>query len=161
MHPELLANSIFLRYYNQWRQDPTSIVFAPIAEFLLQYGLVDDAIRICLQGLQHHPDFVSGRFSLAKAFLKKKEYQRAKEELKRILHLVPKHEKALELFHQTEEAIPFVPEPQAPWQTTTMAKIYMAQGHRERAREVYQSILAKDPDNEEARQGLSKLESEG
>lgn len=164
MHPELLNNSLFLRYYNQWQQDPTSIVFAPIAEYFLSYGLTDDAIRVCLAGLHHHPDLVSGRLSLAKAYLRKKEFAKAKGELQRVLNLVPNQSKALELFNQLsqQEPAPTRPEPEATrWQTVTMAKIYTAQGHRDQARQVYQAILAKDPQNQEAIQGLQQLEGEG
>lgn len=194
MHPELLNNSLFLRYYNQWQQDPTSIVFAPIAEYFLSYGLTDDAIRVCLAGLHHHPDLVSGRLSLAKAYLRKKEFTKAKGELQRVLNLVPNQSKALELFGQISgeapkgarhlfeeqreegrgfnqvgsltEELSCSKRSQAPlettrWQTITMAKIYTAQGHRDQARQVYQAILAKDPQNQEAIQGLKQLEGEG
>lgn len=164
MHPELLNNSLFLRYYNQWQQDPTSIVFAPIAEYFLSYGLTDDAIRVCLAGLHHHPDLVSGRLSLAKAYLRKKEFSKAKNELRRVLNLVPNQSKALELFNQLsqQEPAPSQPEPETTrWQTITMAKIYTAQGHCDQARQVYQAILAKDPQNQEAIQGLKQLEGEG
>lgn len=160
MHPELLNNSLFLRYYNQWQEDPTSIVFAAIADFFLRYGLVDDALRICLEGLNHHPDFVSGRLVLAKVFLQKKEFPRAKEELKKVLNQVPEQAKALELMRLTEERqTPVAPEASS-WETISMAKIYQSQGLIGQAREVYQSILARDPNNQEAKTRLAQLGNE-
>ena len=153
MHPELLSNSLFLRYYNQWQQDPTSVVFAPIAEYLLHYGLLAEAVKVCLEGLRHHPDLVSGRLSLAKAYLRQKEFPKARQELRRVLDLVPNQEKALELMEQIQ------PSESRPsnWETITMAKIYAAQGHIDQAREVFRAILNKDPHNQEALQGLQNL----
>ena len=43
------------------------------------------------------------------------------------------------------------------WETVTMANIYLAQGHLERARGIYESILLRDPQNEQARRGLEEL----
>lgn len=165
MHPELLNNSLFLRYYNQWQQDTTSIVFAPIAEYLLHYDLLADAVKVCEAGLSHHPDLVSGRLTLAKAYVRQKEFQKARQELRRVLALVPNQEKALELMGRIQsEQTKFEPAPRFQtenWQTVTMAKIYAAQGHIDQAREVFQAILNRDPQNEEALQGLQSLESGG
>jgi len=162
MHPDLLNNSLFLRYYNQWLEDPTSIVFASIADFFLRYGLVDDALRICLEGLNHHPDFVSGRLVLAKVFLQKKEVPRAKEELKKVLNQVPEQARALEMIRLIDERkTPAAVAAEAPsWETISMAKIYQSQGLIGQAREVYQSILARDPNNQEAKTRLAQLGNE-
>lgn len=163
MHPDLLNNSIFLRYYNQWQENPASVVFAPIAEYLQIYKMADEAILVCQEGLKHHPQSVSGRLALAKAFIQKKELGKAREQLKIVLNLVPKQEKAMELLGLLEKEI----SPQemgrqrVSWETVTMAKIYAAQGHADRAREVYQSILQREPANQDAIQGLALLESEG
>lgn len=168
MHPELLNNSLFLRYYNQWQQDPASIVFVPVAEYFLSYGLTEEALRVLQAGLTHHPELISARLCLAKVYVRMKEFSRAKAELKRVLAIVPHQEKALELDALIEKSSepaptgPITPEPKTSnWQTLTMAKIYEAQGHHEQAREVYQSILERDPQNEEAKQGLAQLEGEG
>lgn len=163
MHPELLNNSIFLRYYNQWQEDPTSILFAPIAEYLQIYGMVEEAITVCQEGLKHHPNLISGRLALAKAYLKKKEFAKAREELRPILQQIPKQPKALELLESIEKEITVeLPPPKKVmnWETLTMAKIFAAQGHRERAREVCHAILKREPANKEVQQALAQLESE-
>ena len=54
MHPDLLNNAPFLRYYSQWQENPKSMVFAPIAEYFRLYGMADEAIKICLEGLLNH-----------------------------------------------------------------------------------------------------------
>ncbi|MDO8527345.1 MAG: hypothetical protein Q7T03_06650 [Deltaproteobacteria bacterium] len=162
MHPDLLNNSIFLRYYNTWQADPHSIVFAPIAEYLQLYGMFDDAIRICEAGLKNHPRLISGRLALAKAYMRKKEWPKAEGELRFVLKIIPNQEKALEFLKTVErELLPAEPEKKtATWETVTMAKIYAMQGHTHRAREVYKNILNLDPSNEEAVQGLEHLEGE-
>ncbi len=79
MHPNLLNNSHFLRYHNQWQENPTSILFAPIAEYLISYDLLDEALKICLAGLVHHPKMVSGRLVLAKIYFRQKNWLWHKE----------------------------------------------------------------------------------
>ena len=171
MHPDLLNNSLFLRYYNQWQEDPASIVFAPIAEYLLAYGLAADAIKVCHEGLKHHPQSISGRLALAKAYFREKEWALSKEQLKLVLNAIPAQEKALELWEKLERelvppAVEALKEAEAPkkvssWETLTMAKIFAAQGHVEKARQVYEAILKREPANEEAKKGLTVLENEG
>lgn len=153
MHPDLLNNSHFLRYYNLWQEDPSSIVFAPIAEYLLSYGLIDEALKVCLAGLQYHPQLVSGHLILAKIYLRQKKWDEVKKETQIVLNLVPNHEKAVELQNS-------FPKKAANWETVTMAKIYAAQGHVDQAAEVYQIILSREPHNEEAKRGLSELQSD-
>lgn len=161
MHPDLLNNSHFLRYYNLWQEDPSSIVFAPIAEYLLSYGLIDEALKVCLTGLQYHPQLVSGHLILAKIYLRQKKWDEVRKETQIVLNLVPNHEKAVELQNSLEQPPPPpVLKKAASWETVTMAKIYAAQGHVDQAAEVYQTILSREPHNEEAKRGLSELQSD-
>lgn len=183
MHPDLLNNAVFLRYYRQWQEDPSSIVFAPIAEFFLKYGMVDEAQKICREGLKRHPALVSGRIVMAKVHLRRGNWEEAEEELRVASAIVPKNKAAetlmeeIGLLRQQERSAPkephperaFVPladrpPPEPPpreigpsWQTVTMAGIYAAQGHLDRARDIYESILQSDPTNEAAQQGLANL----
>ncbi len=104
MHPELLNNSLFLRYYNQWLKKPDSVVFASVADFFLMYGKVDEAMQVCREGLKHSPDCVSGRLVLTKVCLMQGNLDEADEELRRVLDIVPSHTKALELRTEIELA---------------------------------------------------------
>jgi len=92
-----MNNSLFLRYYNAWRENPSSIVFAPVADYFLMYGKAEDAITVCKEGLKHNPDSVSGRMVMAKAYLIRGELEEADKELERVLDLVPTHSRAQEL----------------------------------------------------------------
>jgi len=179
MHPDLLNNSLFLRYYSQWQKNPDSIVFASIADYLLTYGLIDDAYKVCEEGLKRHPRFTVGRFMMAKIHLKRGNYEEAEEQLRGILEMNPKNEQAYNLLSKMDEVkrgqpqeihveIPaqnaspseiISPAMPSDWQTVTMAKIYAAQGHPEKAREIYQSILERDPQNEAALAGLASIDS--
>lgn len=104
MHPELLNNSLFLRYYNQWLKAPNSVVFASVADFFLMYGKIDEAMQVCREGLKHSPDCVSGRLVLTKTHLMRGNLDEADEELRRVLDIVPSHTKALELRTEIELA---------------------------------------------------------
>ena len=97
MRAELLNNSLFLRYYNQWCKSPDSMVFASLAEFFLLYDMIEEAIKVCREGLKHNPDSVAGRLALAKAYMRREELDKADEELRYVLHIVPGHSKAQEL----------------------------------------------------------------
>lgn len=169
MHPDLLSNFVFLRYYAQWQEDPTSVVFAPIAEYLIGVGQYDDAIMICRQGLEYNPDMVMGQVALAKAHFRKKDFSHAREILRRVLLGQPNQHKAAELMELMDQQEAPPPEPAATlppkkigsWETVTMAKIFAEQGHTEQAKQVYRTILERDPGNEDALTGLKQLQSGG
>jgi tetratricopeptide (TPR) repeat protein len=185
MHPELLNNSTFLKYYNRWLEKPDSMVFASVAEFLIKYNHFDEAIKVCREGLKHMPNSVSGHMALAKVFIKRGDMEEADEELRHVLRVVPSHTKALRLRSEiqivgdvggkveleeeeeitseypTQEPAEVTKEDAPEWQTVTMAKIYSSQGHHEKAKQIYRAILARDPSNEAAREGLGSLGGTG
>ena len=45
-----------------------------IGKAMLGFQKIDDAIRVCLAGLGHHPELISGRLTLAKAFIQKEDF---------------------------------------------------------------------------------------
>lgn len=81
----------FREYIRRYQQDPTSRVFAPLAESYRRLGRLDEAIDICLEGLKHHPDFLGGRVALARCFIDKKKFVRAKEELETVVGIAPEN----------------------------------------------------------------------
>lgn len=213
MHPDLLNNATFLRYYRRWQENPESIVFAPIAEMFLMYNMVDDAIKICIEGVNRFPDFISGRIALAKAYVAKSEWRKAREQVRQVLEKIPNHPAASELYatiqgNLTEGAISLTPQqkypiPQQPqttsfdvfndeeeiteevdiaayiderqrtdshrrssegspvaqgsWNTITMARIFVSQGHYDKAARIYDSLLSVDPGNHSAAMEYSRL----
>ncbi len=81
----------FREYLRRFQEDPTSRVFAPLAEAYRRLGRVDEAIEICREGLEHHPDFHGGRVAYAKCLVDKKQFADAKRELERVVYAVPEN----------------------------------------------------------------------
>lgn len=169
MHPKLLENTHFLRYYQRWQDDPSSVVFVSVADFFLEYNHVDEAISICKAGLRHHPNMVSGLLVLGRAYLKKGLKTLASEAAMHVLHLIPNHQEAKAILDADvigEIAVQPPPPSAAPavkkkkvlsLRTVTMAGILTQQGHYAQAARIYQEILAENPDHAEAQAGLERL----
>jgi tetratricopeptide (TPR) repeat protein len=76
-------------YLKKYQEDPTSRVFAPLAEAYRKAGLIDEAIEIAREGLRVHPNFVGGRVALARALFDKQLYQEVIAELSGVIQDVP------------------------------------------------------------------------
>lgn len=168
MHPELINHPYFMRYYRRWQEAPTSSAFVGVADLLCAHAHYDDAIKVCREGLTHNPDLISGRLILARCLVARGESEAAREVLGEILALVPGHVEALRLQQHVQPQLvtPVMTSPAGtptsnPWATMTMARLYLMQGLRQEAREVFQAILVRDPQHAEARRGLTALEHEG
>ncbi|HEX9973107.1 MAG TPA: tetratricopeptide repeat protein [bacterium] len=71
-------------------KNPESILFARLADAYLQADRIEDAIELCENGIKKHPFYVTGHYVLAKIYLKKKLFDQAEKELKRVLLFDPK-----------------------------------------------------------------------
>jgi tetratricopeptide (TPR) repeat protein len=91
----------FREYLRRYQQDPTSRVFAPLAEAYRRLGRLDEAIDICLEGLDHHPDFHGGRVALAKCYFDKRKFKEARTELERVIQYTPENLMAQRLLGET------------------------------------------------------------
>lgn len=80
---------ILYDYLRKYQEDPTSRVFAPLAEAYRKAGLVDEAIDIAREGLRVHPSFIGGRVALARALFDKQLYAEVLEELQSVLQDAP------------------------------------------------------------------------
>ncbi len=76
-------------YLRKFQADPTSRVFAPLAEAYRKAGLIDEALDIARQGLRIHPQFVGGKVALARALFDRKEYAEVIETLGPVVREVP------------------------------------------------------------------------
>lgn len=74
--------------------DPRSPLFAPLANLYLEDGMVDEAIQLCLSGLENFPESLDGHLVLGKAYLKKGDLELASDELKMVLSLDAGNEEA-------------------------------------------------------------------
>ncbi|PIR20233.1 MAG: hypothetical protein COV45_06680 [Deltaproteobacteria bacterium CG11_big_fil_rev_8_21_14_0_20_47_16] len=105
MHPDLLNNPAFVRYYDAWQQNPASIVFAPIAEFYCQYKLYADARRICEAGLKSNPQSVLAHYTMARTYVCTREWHAARHEAQWVLARVSGHTGALEVLQKVDHAL--------------------------------------------------------
>jgi hypothetical protein len=70
-------------------KDPSSRVFAPLAEAYRKAGLLDDAIQTAEDGLKVHPNYLSGRVALGRAYYEKKMLAEAREEFQKVVKSAP------------------------------------------------------------------------
>lgn len=105
MHPDLLNNPAFLRYYDSWQKNPTSIVFAPIAEFYCHYKLYADARRICEAGVKANPQSVLAHYTMARVYMCTREWHAARHEAQWVLVRVPNHVGALDVLKKVDVAL--------------------------------------------------------
>jgi tetratricopeptide (TPR) repeat protein len=73
------------------QQNPNSLTFGRVADALLKRGRVDEAIQLCEDGLRKHPAYVTGHMVLGKCYLKKKLFDQAEKEFKRVLLFDPRY----------------------------------------------------------------------
>ena len=76
-------------YLKKYQNDPSSRIFAPLAEAYRKAGLTDEAIEIAREGLRVHPTFIGGRVALARALFDQKKYDEVISELSEIVRDVP------------------------------------------------------------------------
>ncbi|MBN20509.1 MAG: hypothetical protein CL678_04400 [Bdellovibrionaceae bacterium] len=80
---------IIFHYLKKYQDDPTSRVFAPLAEAYRKAGLLDEAEEIAREGLRVHPRFIGGKVALARTLFDKKEYEEVISILEKVVEDVP------------------------------------------------------------------------
>ena len=80
---------LIYRYLRKYHEDPTSRVFAPLAEAYRKAGLVEEAVTVARAGKKLHPDFLGGRVALARALFDQKAYLEVIDELKGVVENAP------------------------------------------------------------------------
>src|ERR1043166_4621934 len=81
--------SAIRRYEERLARDPTSLAFAPLADAYRKTGRVRDATRLCREGLERFPQYVTARLILAKALLDEGDPDAALSEVQGILETSP------------------------------------------------------------------------
>lgn len=81
--------SAIRRYEERLARDPTSLAFAPLADAYRKTGRTRDAIRLCREGLERFPQYVTARLILAKALLDEGDADGALGEVQAILEARP------------------------------------------------------------------------
>lgn len=72
-----------------YERNPTSTIFARLADAYLSLGEPDRAIAVCRQGLRYRPSYITGHLVLARAFSDVGDLRAAEEEFQKVLRLDP------------------------------------------------------------------------
>lgn len=132
IQPELVE-----RYQILLQKDPKSQVFAPLTEAYRKMGLLEEAFRIAVRGVQFNPTFGGGRIALAKVFLDRDNLQAAQDEL----------EKAVE--YSADNILAH----------SLLADCYLKSKRPKDALRSFKMVLFLAPTNEKAAKAVRKLES--
>ena len=124
------------KYLKEYQENPRSRVFAPLAEAYRKSGLIDEAIDICREGLEYHPNFTSGIVALARCYFDKALYTAAIKELEKVVSEVPDNYLAQKL----------------------LAQSYSMIGDKNNSLKAYKTVLFLNPKDEEAKKIIAEME---
>jgi predicted Zn-dependent protease len=69
--------------------DPASLAFAQLAEEFRRAGALQEAVRVCREGLTRHPGYISARVTLGRALFELGHDDEAQAELEAVLLTAP------------------------------------------------------------------------
>lgn len=118
-------------------KDPSSRVFAPLAEAYREMGLLKEAATTVTLGVQRHPQFVSGLVTHARIMREVGELEKALQSALKASQLAPENI----LAHQL------------------LAEIYLSQKRAKEALKAFKMVLFLNPQSQSAQKGVKKLES--
>jgi tetratricopeptide (TPR) repeat protein len=126
------------RYRQILAREPTSLIFAALAEAYRKRSLLRQAIEVCRRGLRAHPNFLSGRVALARAYAEAGQTELARKELEKVVSSAPDNLAAQRL----------------------LAEIYRENHNLDQLERTLHRILALDASDEKAREGLVWIEQQ-
>ncbi len=136
-----MAQNINLEFIERYQlvleKDPQSKVFAPLGEAYRKMGLQKEALQVLSAGVRLHPNFASGRVSLAKLLMDQGKYSEAIDHLKVAVDIAAENILAHRL----------------------LADCYMKIRQPKFALKSYKMTLFLNPDDAIAKEYVSKLES--
>lgn len=99
------------KFSDQVLNDPSSLLFASLADFYRENGLFQEALSICQNGLESHPENTEGRLVLAQCCRALGDIDRARSELTTVLKAHPENALAKKLLAELDRAGDSAPEP--------------------------------------------------
>lgn len=90
------------RLQRVWEKNPTSTVFARLADVCLAAGDAGQALAICRRGLRYRPSYANGHLILARCLIAEGELDGAVEALEKVLRLDPDHPGAMRVLADVE-----------------------------------------------------------
>ena len=118
------------------RENPSTRLFAPLAEAYRKRDRIDEAIELLIQGLVHHLHYVSARVLLARCYEDMGDWEKAREEWKAVLDLDDRSLVALK----------------------AMGEIDGLLGEIDRSRDWFRRYLEVFPGDETVRETLTRIE---
>jgi predicted regulator of Ras-like GTPase activity (Roadblock/LC7/MglB family) len=89
------AQADLTRWSDDVARDPRSLAFLPLARAYRRRGLSEEAMKLCLRGLEAHPSHVEAHGLLALLYLDQGDHQRAADEWSVVLRIDPDNFDAL------------------------------------------------------------------
>lgn len=80
-----------IRLKRLFERNPTSTIFARLADAYLTHGEVEEAIRVSRRGLKYRPSYVTGHIVLGRSLLASGDLAAAEDEFCKVLTLEPDH----------------------------------------------------------------------
>lgn len=78
-------SALLAKYFNMYKKNPRSRVFAPLAEAYRKLGMLEDAYKILRDGIRYHPDYTLGYIVLANCYFDEKKYENTYNTLRPII----------------------------------------------------------------------------
>lgn len=96
------------------QQDPASIAFGALAEEYRRAGRLDDAVAVCLAGLERHPSYLSARVTLGRALQALGRIDDARAEFERVIAVAPDNLAAIRALAELHDGAAPPPAPASP-----------------------------------------------
>ncbi|MCM2255606.1 MAG: tetratricopeptide repeat protein [Vicinamibacteria bacterium] len=84
-----MANPRIEELRKRLEKDPASRLFAQLAEEMRKEGQLEEAIKVCREGLERHPTYPAARMTLGRALLDSGDYASARIEFEQVLKGAP------------------------------------------------------------------------
>ena len=162
------------RLSERFSKDPTSRIFVQLADAYRKNKMIDEAIDVLNQGLEHHPDYPLAHLIRGKCLFDSRNYNQARESFEKTISLDPQNVVAYRMLAQTcaflkdnegliaaykgilaldpfdttvkEKLADLVSEERnEPMYTVSMAQEYEQRGDMKKALEIYERLLYTDP----------------
>lgn len=79
-------SALLAKYFNMYKKNPRSKVFAPLAESYRKLGMLDEAYKILKDGIRNHPQYTLGYIVLAHCYYDQEKYELTYNTLRPIIN---------------------------------------------------------------------------
>ncbi len=87
----------------RYNKEPTSKIFAPLADAYRKNNMIDEALEVLNKGLEYHPQYALAHLILGKCYFDKRMYAQAEESFKKTLSIDAQNLVAYRMLAQTCE----------------------------------------------------------